>query len=52
MSIYGSAAARSAVMDLYQTILDGWPIPHRELDVPTRWGSVHVIAAGGTRTSR
>ena len=33
-------------MDAYDAVLRAWPVPHQELDVPTRLGRTHVIASG------
>jgi pimeloyl-ACP methyl ester carboxylesterase len=30
----------------YQQVLDEWPVPYRELMVPTRFGETHVVASG------
>jgi pimeloyl-ACP methyl ester carboxylesterase len=38
----GEAAFRAA----YNAALAFWPVPYQELDIPTRFGSTHVIASG------
>jgi pimeloyl-ACP methyl ester carboxylesterase len=30
----------------YDAVLQGWPVPYEELDLPTRHGRTHVIASG------
>ncbi len=45
-SIYKSHAGQQAVMALYDSFLRRWPVPHRMLTVPTRYGSTFVIASG------
>jgi pimeloyl-ACP methyl ester carboxylesterase len=45
-SIYKTPAGEKAVMTLYDTLLDRWPVAHETLDIPTRHGSTFVIASG------
>jgi pimeloyl-ACP methyl ester carboxylesterase len=32
----------------YDAVLKRWPVPYEELDVPTRFGTTHLIASGST----
>lgn len=45
-SIYRSAEARASVEAAYLSILDSWPVIPDEIDVPTRFGKVHVLVSG------
>lgn len=44
--IYRSDAARTQVLAAYDRLLDRWPVPREDLDVVTRFGTVHVLASG------
>jgi pimeloyl-ACP methyl ester carboxylesterase len=46
LSVFTSAAGREKIMAAYQSILDVWPVPYTQLNVPTRFGETHVIASG------
>ena len=45
-TIFPSPAARDRLMALYDAKLARWPVPFEELDVATRYGRAHVVAAG------
>ncbi len=45
-AIYRSAAAAEVVGAAYRSVLDGWPVPHQELRLPTREGETFVVACG------
>jgi pimeloyl-ACP methyl ester carboxylesterase len=44
--IYRSETARAQVLAAYDQLLDRWPVPREDLDVDTRFGTVHVLASG------
>jgi pimeloyl-ACP methyl ester carboxylesterase len=44
--IYRTVAGARAVEQRYRQILDGWPVPHERLTVPTREGDTFVVAWG------
>jgi pimeloyl-ACP methyl ester carboxylesterase len=44
--VYRSAAAAAAVETQYRRVLDQWPVPKTELQLPTRQGSTFVLACG------
>jgi pimeloyl-ACP methyl ester carboxylesterase len=44
--IYRTVAGARAVEQRYRRILDGWPVPHERLTVPTREGDTFVVAWG------
>jgi pimeloyl-ACP methyl ester carboxylesterase len=44
--IYKSDAGRRAVEAQYANVLQRWPVPHRQLRVPTRQGETFVIVSG------
>jgi hypothetical protein len=43
---FNTASGEAAFLAAYNTALKQWPIAYEELDVPTRFGSTHVVAAG------
>ncbi len=45
-SVYKSAEGERAVRERYLEILKHWPVPNRQLRVPTREGETFVIACG------
>ena len=45
-SIYKSEAGKQAVEAFYRSALERWPVPHRELIVPTRHGDTFIVASG------
>ncbi len=45
-SVYRSAEAERAVRERYLEILKHWPVPYRQLRVPTREGETFIIACG------
>ena len=44
--VYRSAAHEAAFLTLYDAAMGLWPVAYSELDVPTRFGSTHVIVSG------
>ena len=44
--IYKSKAGQQAVERLYRGVLQRWPVPNRQVMVPTRHGETFVIASG------
>ena len=45
-AIYKSEAGRQAVERHYRDVLQGWPVPNRQLLVPTCQGETFVIVSG------
>jgi pimeloyl-ACP methyl ester carboxylesterase len=43
---FKTAAGEANFLSTYDAGLKRWPVPHEELDVPTRFGITHVVAAG------
>lgn len=43
---FKSDETRERYLAAYDAVLQDWPVPYEELDVPTRWGSTHVIVSG------
>lgn len=43
---FKSEEGRAAFQQAYAAALQSWPVPFEELDVPTRFGTTHVIASG------
>src|SRR5512139_1796995 len=46
--IYKSPEGQAKCLAVYETALAHWPVPYAELDVPTRFGSTHIISSGPT----
>ena len=44
--IYKSSEGKAKCMAVYDAALAHWPVPYEQLDLPTRFGSTHVIASG------
>ncbi len=45
-TIYKSPENKNEVFEFYDSRLDRWPVPFEEIDVPTRYGKVNLIASG------
>jgi pimeloyl-ACP methyl ester carboxylesterase len=37
---------RKRILSAYQAVLDRWPVPYEEIEIPTRFGMTHIIASG------
>lgn len=46
VGVHSSGEARERVFAIYDAKLARWPIPFEELNVPTRYGSTHIVASG------
>jgi pimeloyl-ACP methyl ester carboxylesterase len=46
LPVFTSPAGQAEVFAAYQSVLDQWPVPYTELDIPTSFGQTHVIASG------
>ena len=46
ISIFKTPEAEAQYHAAYQAALELWPLPYRELYIPTRFGLTHVIASG------
>jgi pimeloyl-ACP methyl ester carboxylesterase len=44
--IFKSSAGEAKSTAAYEAVLAGWPVPYEELDLPTRFGTSHIIASG------
>lgn len=44
--VFRNAETRAAFMAMYERKLAAWPVPFEEIDVPTSFGSTHVVVAG------
>ena len=49
--IYKSKAGQEAVQRLYRDALQRWPVPNRQITVPTRHGDTFVVACGETHST-
>jgi pimeloyl-ACP methyl ester carboxylesterase len=46
LPVFTSSEGEVETLRAYQAVLDRWPCPYTELDVPTRFGQTHVTASG------
>src|SRR5262245_36575153 len=46
LKAFRSDEGRASYLAAYDAALKEWPVPYEELDVPTRYGSTHVVACG------
>ena len=46
LPVFGSPEGRAEVERAYRSVLDLWPVPFVERDVPTSFGVTHVIESG------
>jgi len=44
--IFKSAAGRQAILEIYDSILERWPVPYEALNISTRYGQTFVLACG------
>jgi pimeloyl-ACP methyl ester carboxylesterase len=44
--IYTNPEGKAKCLAIYETGLAHWPVPYDQLDLPTRFGSTHVIVSG------
>lgn len=45
-AVFDNAAGESAFLTAYDSAMSLWPVPYEEIDVPTRFGSTHVVVCG------
>ncbi|MHB1652068.1 MAG: alpha/beta fold hydrolase [Desulfitobacteriaceae bacterium] len=45
-SIYVNPENKAKIMSIYDKQLSQWPVPYEFINVPTRYGSTHIIASG------
>jgi pimeloyl-ACP methyl ester carboxylesterase len=43
---FKSEEGRAKYLTAYDAVLEQWPVPYEELDLPTRFGATHVVASG------
>jgi pimeloyl-ACP methyl ester carboxylesterase len=46
LSGFRSSAGESRYRRAYEDVLERWPVPYRELMVPTRFGQTHLVVSG------
>ena len=46
LPLFDSAQGRAAVEQAYRSVLDLWPVPYVEREIPTAFGMTHVIESG------
>ena len=46
LSVFATAAGQAATLVAYDELVQVWPVPCLELDIPTCGGITHVIASG------
>ena len=48
ISVFRSTEGETKNIAAYDAVLDQWPVPYEELDLPTYFGTTHVIVSGPT----
>jgi pimeloyl-ACP methyl ester carboxylesterase len=46
LATFTSPEGEQEFIAAYDAVLKRWPVPYEELDIPTRFGTTHVIASG------
>jgi pimeloyl-ACP methyl ester carboxylesterase len=46
LASFTSPEGEYAYIDAYDAVLKRWPVPYEELDIPTGFGTTHLIASG------
>ena len=46
ISVFRSTEGEVKNIAAYDAVLDQWPVPYEELDLPTQFGTTHIIASG------
>ena len=46
VSVFKSPEGKARYFELYDAILAHWPLPYEELNIPTNFGTTHIIACG------
>ena len=49
LSAFRSDEGKATYLTAYDAVLKEWPVPFEELDLPTRFGTTHVVASGSPR---
>jgi pimeloyl-ACP methyl ester carboxylesterase len=49
--LYKTTAGEAKSMAAYDAVLAHWPVPYEELDIPTRFGTTHIIVSGPKRAN-
>jgi pimeloyl-ACP methyl ester carboxylesterase len=44
--LFRSAIAEKQFYAAYDAVLNHWPVPYQEIDIPTNFGTTHIIASG------
>jgi pimeloyl-ACP methyl ester carboxylesterase len=48
VSVFKSAEGADSFFESYNAVLARWPVPYEELNIPTRFGTTHIIASGAS----
>jgi hypothetical protein len=43
---FKSDEGRARYIAAYDAVLEEWPVPYEEIDLPTRFGTTHAVASG------
>src|SRR5690349_9867784 len=46
LQAFRSDEGKARYLAAYDAVLREWPVPFEELDLPTRFGTTHVVASG------
>ncbi len=46
ISLFKTPQGEAKSMKAYEDVMAHWPVSHEELDLPTRFGTTHIIASG------
>jgi hypothetical protein len=46
LSVFKTTEAKEQYYTAYEAALKLWPIPYREINIPTRFGATHLIVSG------
>jgi hypothetical protein len=46
LSAFKTPEGEASFLAAYDAALKEWPVPHEEVDVPTRFGTTHVVVCG------
>lgn len=45
-AVFKSEEGKNAILTVYDSLLNRWPVPYETMNIPTRYGNTFVIACG------